>query len=110
MNHLELSDDDEFVIVKDWYKVERQWRCHVLVNHPGCGWREMDGSWTQVPKVNCIRYEEHHTEELECVGLHANIEHPNKDRFQGHPPRPSSTVQVSQHLLVFHGQNARCKR
>ncbi len=76
MNHLELSDDDEFVIVKDWYKVERQWRCHVLVNHPGCGWREMDGSWTQVPKVNCIRYEEHHTEELECVGLHANIEHP----------------------------------
>jgi len=76
MNHLELSNDDEFVIVKDWYKKGRQWRCHVLVNHPGCGWREMNGDWTQVPLVACVRYEEHHTEELECVGLHANTEHP----------------------------------
>tara|TARA_Y100000114_G_scaffold146874_1_gene158042 strand:- start:990 stop:1304 length:315 start_codon:yes stop_codon:yes gene_type:complete len=76
MNHLELSDDDEFVIVKDWYKVERQWRCHVLVSHPGSGWREMNGNWTHVPEVVCVRYEEHHTGELECVGLHANSEHP----------------------------------
>ena len=72
MNHLELSDDDEFVIVKDWYKVEREWRCHVLVSHHGSGWREMNGIWTHVPEVVCVRYAEHHTGELECVGLHAN--------------------------------------
>ncbi len=70
MNYLQISDD-KFLIVKDWYKVECEWRCHVLVSHPGSGWREMNGNWTQVPQVVCVGYEEHHTGELACKGLHA---------------------------------------
>jgi hypothetical protein len=71
-----LNADDEFAVVKGWYKVEREWRCHVLVSHPGAGWREMNGNWTRIPEVACVRYYEHHTGELECTGLHANSEHP----------------------------------
>ena len=95
MNHLELSDDDEFVIVKDWYKVSREWRCHVLVNHPGSGWREMNGNWTQVPEVVCIKYYEHHTDELFYKGRNGDewVEYPRGCAGNG-TRRPSPGLRV----------------